>query len=72
MFVWKNVTKSQPNKQYIFRCCFTRDPDSFLSKFIKAHGTDLGVGVRLLSGETFLQVKNSTGHRWDSNPSPCR
>ena len=23
------------------------------------------------SGETLLQEKNSTGHRWDSNPGPC-
>ena len=43
-----------------------------LSKIIGAHGTDVSVGVRLLSGETFLQAKNSTGRRWDSNPGPCR
>ena len=28
------------------------------------HGSDVSVGVQLLSGETLLQVKNSTGHRW--------
>ena len=38
--------------------------------FIGAYGTDLSVGVRLLSGETLLQAKNSTGRRWDSNPGP--
>ena len=43
-----------------------------LSGFIGAHGTDLSVGVQLLSGETLLQAKNSTGHRWDSNPGICR
>ena len=30
---------------------------------IEAHGTDVSVGVRLLSGETLLQEKNSTGRR---------
>ena len=43
-----------------------------LSKLIGAHSTDVSVGARLLSGETFLQAKNSTGGRWDSNPGPCR
>ena len=43
-----------------------------LSYFIGAHGTDLSVGVRLLSGETLLHEENSTGRRWDSNPGPCR
>ena len=32
----------------------------------------LAFGVRLLSGETLLHAKNSTGHRRDSNPGPCR
>ena len=36
--------------------CFT-----CVSEIIGAHGTDVGVGVRLLSRETLLQVKNSTG-----------
>ena len=31
-----------------------------------------GTWHRLLSGETLLQEKNSTGRRWDSNPGPCR
>ena len=43
-----------------------------LSYLIGAHGIDVSVGVRLLSGETLLQVKNFTGHRWDLNPGPCR
>ena len=29
-----------------------------LSQFIGAHGTDVSVEVRLLSGETLLQAKN--------------
>ena len=33
--------------------------------------TDVSDGVRLLSGETLLQAKNSTGRRWDSNQGPC-
>ena len=28
-------------------------------------GTDVGVGVRLVSGETFLQAKNSTSYKCD-------
>ena len=43
-----------------------------LSQLIGAHGTDVSVGVRLLSGEILLQAKNSTGRRWDSNPGPYR
>ena len=39
---------------------------------IGAHGTDVSVEIRLLSGETLLQVKNLIGRRWDSNPGPCR
>ena len=30
------------------------------------------VGIQLLSGETLLQSKSSTGHRRDSNPGTCR
>ena len=30
------------------------------------HGTDVSIGIRLLSGETLLQGKKSTGRRWDS------
>ena len=37
---------------------------------IGAHGTDVSVGIHLLSGETLLQAKNSTDCRWDSNPGP--
>ena len=40
--------------------------------FIGANGMDLSVGVRLLSGETLLQEKKSTGRRWDLNPGPCK
>ena len=29
-------------------------------------------GFDFLSGEIFLQAKNSTGHKWDSNPGLCR
>ena len=43
-----------------------------LSQLIRAHGTDVSDGVASLSGETLLQEKNSTGHRWDSNPGPYR
>ena len=31
-----------------------------------------GLGLDILSGETLLQAKKSTGRRWDSNPGPCR
>ena len=41
-------------------------------QIIGAHGTDGSIGIPLLSGETFLQEKNSTGRRWDLNPGPCR
>ena len=46
-------------------------PDS-LWLDIGAHGTDVSVGIQLLSGETLLQAKNSAGRRWDSNPGPFR
>ena len=38
---------------------------------IGEHDADVDVWIRLLSGETLLQVKNSTGCRWDLNPGPC-
>ena len=38
-----------------------------LSLFIDAHGTDLSVGLRLLSGEALLQAENLTVYEWDSN-----
>ena len=38
------------------------------ASFIGAHGTDVSVGVQLLSGGILLQAKKSTSHRWDSNP----
>ena len=31
----------------------------------------LSLGFDWGSEETILQDKNSTGHRWDSNPGPC-
>ena len=34
----------------------------------RVYGTGFGVGIRLLSEESLLQVKNSTGYRGDSNP----
>ena len=34
---------------------------------IVPHCTDVGVIIWLLSVETLLQEKNSTGRRWDSN-----
>ena len=37
---------------------------------IGVHGADVSVGIQLLSGETLLQLKRSTGHRWGSNPGP--
>ena len=39
---------------------------------IEACNTDVSVGAQLLSGETLLQEKNSTGHRWDLNKCLCR
>ena len=42
-----------------------------LSQVIGAHGTDVSFEIRLLNGETLLQAKNFTGHKWDSNPGPC-
>ena len=43
-----------------------------LSYFFEARV--LALGVRLLSKETLLPAKNSTGNgnRWDSKPGPCR
>ena len=35
-------------------------------------GTDVSVGIQLLSGETLLQAKNSTSRRWCLNPGFCR
>ena len=49
----------------IFFCAWSFTYDSAISYY---WGTDLGVGVRLLSEETLLQVKKSTGRRWDLNP----
>ena len=43
-----------------------------VSQFIAAHGIDLSVGVRLLSGEMQLLAKNLTGRWWDSDTGPCR
>ena len=59
------------NCRFFFVACLTCTPDS-IELVIGAHGTDVSVGVRLLSGETLLQVKNSTGRRWNSPPGPCR
>ena len=38
-----------------------------LCQIIRAHGTDVSIGIRLLNRENLLQAKNSTGHRWDLN-----
>ena len=41
--------------------------------FILYHIVELlALGLDWGSGETLLQEKNSAGHRWDSNPGPCR
>ena len=56
---------------FSFVGCFTCVPDSFELVYWGT-GTDLSVGVWLLSGETLLQVKNFTGRRWDSNLGTCR
>ena len=45
---------------FFFTACFTCTRDS-IELVIGAHGTDVSVGVRLLSGETLLQAKNSIG-----------
>ena len=46
---------------FVVVACFTCTPDSIELVNWGAHGTDVSFGARLLSGETFLQVKNSTG-----------
>ena len=51
--------------------CFYMQPLIASSQIIGAHCTDVGVVIRLLSGKTWLQTKNSTGRRWDSNPGSC-
>ena len=51
---------------------FYMQPPIASGQIIGAHGTDVSVGIRLLSGETVLQAKNSTGSRWDLHPGPCR
>ena len=38
---------------------------------IVPHGTDFSAGVQLVSGETLLQTKNFTSHKWDSKLGPC-
>ena len=38
---------------------------------IVPHSTYVGARVWLGSEETLLQEKNSTGHKWYSNPGPC-
>ena len=53
----------------MFFFCFTCGSDSLELVY---WSTDLSVEVLLLSGETLLQVKNSTGYKWDSNLGPCR
>ena len=55
------------HNQFFFVLNALHVPLIALSQIIGAHGTDVSVGVRLLSGKTLLQAKNSTGHRWDSN-----
>ena len=57
---------------FYFVQLFYMQPLIASGQIIGAHGTDLSVGIRLLSGETLLQAKNSTGSRWDSNPGHCR
>ena len=52
--------------QRFFFWCFICVPDRFKIDYC---GTYVSVGVRLVSGETLLQAKNSTGHSWDSNPN---
>ena len=48
-------------------CLFYMQPLIASGQIIGAHGTDL-----IVEWETLLQAKNSTGHRWDSNPCSCR
>ena len=50
--------------------CFTCAPDSFQAGLL-GHMAQM-LGFDFLSGEILLQPENSTGHRWDSNPGPCR
>ena len=57
---------------HFFVGCFTCAPDNFEASFVVHMAQILTLGVQLLSRETLLQVKNSTGRRWVSNPSPCR
>ena len=57
-----NHNMSINKSKFLFVQCFTCAPDG---QFIKARDTYFSVAVRLLSGETLLQKKNSTGHRWD-------
>ena len=40
-------------------------------EFCGTHSTDVGVGFQLANGETLLQERNTTGHRWEINPGPC-
>ena len=56
---------------FLFVCLFYMQPLIASGSIIEAHGTDVSVGIRLLSGETLLQEKSSTGYNWDSNPGPC-
>ena len=42
------------------------------TSLLGAHGAVLSIEIRLLSGETLLQEKNSTSYRWESKPGLCR
>ena len=66
----QQIISTTPYRYFV--CLFYMQPLITQGQIIGAHGTDFSVGIRLLSGETLLQAKNSSGHRWGSNLGPCR
>ena len=55
-----------------FACLLYMQPLIASGQIIGTNGPDVSVRIRLLSGETLLRAKNSTGRRWDLNPGPYR
>ena len=69
----RDMVKSSINVLFLFFVCLFYLQPLIASGYITgSHGADVSVEIQLLSGETLLQEKNSTGRRWDLNPGPCR
>ena len=58
-------------KLYFLIRCYTWATDSLELVLLVHIAQILALEVQLLSAEVWLQAKDSTGHRWDSNPGSC-